>query len=141
MANKEPNSIDAPEEDYLYISQSQIINAGKGLFTAIKIYKDEVIAIFKGEIIPTPIVKNREAKGEDKYFMILPNGTVLDCMHTPCFAKFANDASGFFKSNFKNNAKITLDENKNVCLVATSIIKEGQEVFCSYGHKYWKKYQ
>ena len=34
------NNINALEEDYLYIQQSQIPNSGKGLFTAIKIYKD-----------------------------------------------------------------------------------------------------
>ena len=32
------NTIDAKEEDYLYIHKSQIENSGNGLFTAIKIY-------------------------------------------------------------------------------------------------------
>jgi len=35
--------IDADEADYLYVSLSQLPNAGNGLFTAIDIYKDEVI--------------------------------------------------------------------------------------------------
>lgn len=140
MQNQDNNSIEALEADYLYIQESQIQNSGNGLFTAVKIYKDEIISVFKGEVLTDFEVKVREAKGEDKYFMILLNGSVLDCMHTDCFAKYANDASGFSKSAFKNNAKIALDDNDNVCLVATSTIKEGQEIFCSYGKKYWKKH-
>jgi len=141
MKNQDTNAIEAVESDYLYIQNSQIPNSGSGLFTAVKIYKDEIISVFKGEILSDFEVKVRESKGEDKYFMILLSGLVFDCMHTECYAKYANDARGFSKSAFKNNAKITLDDNDNVCLVATSTIKEGQEIFCSYGQKYWKKHK
>ena len=48
--------------------------------------------------------------------MNLSNGSILDCKNTDCFAKYANDANGYSKSTYKNNAKITLDENQNVCL-------------------------
>ena len=72
--------------------------------------------------------------------MNLLNGSILDCMNRICFAKYANDASGFSKSNFKNNAKITLDENDNVCLVAIKKIKQDDEILCDYGKKYWKKH-
>ena len=81
------NSIDALEADYLYISLSQIPNAGSGLFTAIDIYKDEVIAIFKGEILTRLQAIERAAEGMDRYFMNLHNGSILDSMHTECFAK------------------------------------------------------
>lgn len=141
MMNPDKNTIEASEVDYLYVQESQILNSGNGLFTAIKIYKDEIISVFKGEVLNQSEILKREAKKEDKYFMVLLNGSVLDCMHTDCFAKYANDASGFSKSAFKNNAKITLDDNDNVCLVATSTIKEGQEIFCSYGQKYWRKHK
>lgn len=141
MPDLDKNTIDALEFDYLYVQESQIQNAGNGLFSAIKIYKDEIIAFFKGEVLTQLEVEKREAKGEDKYFMILLNGAVLDCMHTECFAKYANDASGFSKSDFKNNAKITLDDNGNVCLMAIATIQAGQEIFCSYGQKYWKKHK
>ncbi|WP_136666888.1 SET domain-containing protein-lysine N-methyltransferase [Flavobacterium sp. H122] len=141
MPNLDKNTIEALEADYLYIQESQIQNSGNGLFSAVKIYKDEIIAVFKGEVLSQSEIKKREAKEEDKYFMILLNGAVLDCMHTECFAKYANDASGFSKSAFKNNAKITLDDNDNVCLKAISTIKAGGEIFCSYGQKYWKKHK
>jgi len=138
--NQDNNAIEATESDYLYVGESQISSAGSGLYTAIKIYKDEIISIFKGEILTDFQVNEIVEKGEDQYFINLLNGTIMDSKHTECFAKYANDATGFSKSAFKNNAKIALDENDNVCLIASVNIKEGQEIFCSYGKKYWKKH-
>nr|WP_240788931.1 hypothetical protein [Psychroserpens sp. NJDZ02] len=62
----------------------------------------------------------------------------MDSMHIDCFAKYANDAKGDSNSLFKNNAKITLDDDLNVCLKATKHIKFGAEIFCGYGKPYWK---
>ncbi len=133
------NTIDALESDYLYIATSQLPNSGNGLFTAITIYKDEIISLFKGEVLSTDEVTIRVNNGTDQYFMNLINGSILDCKTTDCFAKYANDANGFSKSTFKNNSKITLDENNNVCLIALRKINSGEEIFCDYGKKYWKK--
>ena len=135
------NTIDAQESDYLYVQTSQLSNSGKGLFTAIAIYKEEIISIFKGEILSDIEAELRVKNNTNQYFMNLHNGSILDCRNTDCFAKYANDASGFSKSNFKNNAKITLDENNNVCLMAIRKIKSGEEIFCDYGKKYWKKHK
>lgn len=143
------NTIDAQESDYLYIQTSQLPNSGNGLFTAIAIYKDEIISIFKGEILSNIEADLRAKNNANQYFMNLHNGSILDCKNTDCFAKYANDASGFsipkFRDNFKNNAKITLDDNNNnnnnnVCLIAIRKIKSGEEIFCDYGKKYWKKH-
>ncbi|MES2746798.1 MAG: SET domain-containing protein, partial [Bacteroidota bacterium] len=117
MAITDQNKINAEESDYLYVKNSQLVNSGNGLFTAIAIYKDEIIAVFNGEILSDNESDVRAKLGNNNYFMNLLNGSILDCMHTDGFAKYANDASGFSKSEFKNNAKITLDENQNVCLV------------------------
>ncbi len=136
----ETNSIEALESDYLYIKSSQIKNAGKGLFTAIDIYKDEIISLFKGEIIANKEAKKRAQLNDDKYFINLLDGSILDSMHKDCYAKYANDAEGLSRSNFKNNTKITLDDDNNVCLKASKKIKSGEEVFCSYGKRYWKKH-
>ncbi len=133
------NAIDSLESDYLYVSQSQITNAGQGLFTAIPIYKDEIIAVFKGEILTDKESEKRALEGKDAYFMNLLNGSILDCKNTECFAKYANDTFGFSKSELKNNSKIALDENENVCLIAIKKIQIGEEIFCDYGKKYWKK--
>lgn len=134
------NKIDASESAYLYISASQIPDSGNGLLTAIKIYKDEIISLFKGEILTDVQAKFRVKKGDDKYFINMVDGSIMDSMKVKCFAKYANDAAGFSISNFKNNSKIALDENDNVCLIATRNIKIGEEIFCSYGKKYWEKH-
>jgi hypothetical protein len=134
------NGIDAPESDYLYKSISQLPGSGKGLFTAIDIYKDETIAVFRGELLTGAQAKQRAKKGNDKYFINLLDGSIMDSMKVKCFAKYANDATGFANSNFKNNTKITLDDNNNVCIIAIRNIKTSEELFCSYGKRYWKKH-
>jgi SET domain-containing protein len=134
------NAIESPESDYLYIRQSQIPNSGKGLFTAINIYKEETISIFKGDIVTTAEAAKRIEKGQDQYFINLLDGSIMDSMHVDCFAKYANDAKGISNSVFKNNAKITLDEDDNVVIQATKTIKATEEIFCGYGKRYWKKH-
>ena len=76
------NTIDALESDYLYIATSQLPNSGNGLFTAITIYKDEIISIFKGEVLSTDEATIRINNGTDQYFMNLINGSILDCKTT-----------------------------------------------------------
>ena len=134
------NSIDAQEASYLYVKPSQLVNAGKGLYTAIGIYKDEVISLFKGPILSSKQIANRVLKNEDAYFINMLDGTIMDSRQTPCYAKYANDANGFSKSIFTNNAKIIIDDNGDVCIVATKNIKMNAEIFCSYGKAYWKKH-
>jgi SET domain-containing protein len=134
------HSIDAKESDYLYTQRSQIEHAGDGLFTAIDIYIDEIISLFKGEIISDKESKKRSLRSHDKYFINLLDGSIMDSMHTACYAKYANDAEGFSISGFKNNAEITLDDHDNVCVKALKEIKSGEEVFCGYGKRYWKRH-
>ena len=74
FVNSTSYKIDADESDYLYSEESQIPSSGKGLFTAIPIYKDEVISIFDGENISDEEAKRRATSGEDGYFVNLPDG-------------------------------------------------------------------
>lgn len=139
-ANSATLAIEAREKDYLYIAESRIPGSGKGLFTAIPIYKDEVISVFKGKILSNRDAQCRAAIGEDRYFMNMPDGTILDSMEVKCFAKYANDASGAVKTKHKNNSDITLDEKGAVCIVASRKILAGEEIYCAYGNSYWKKH-
>jgi hypothetical protein len=131
------NVIDAPEHTYLSISVSQLPASGNGLYTAIAIYKEEIIAIFRGELLTDLQVKLRADKKKDQYFIQMLDGSIMDSMKTKCFAKYANDTKGSTNSIFSNNAKIALDEDDNVCLIATRNIKSNEEIFCDYGKKYW----
>jgi hypothetical protein len=134
------NVIDAKESDYLFIHPSQIPASGKGLYTAIDIYKDEVISHFKGEVLSEKQIQYRVNKNQDQYFIAMLDGNILDSKKVNCFAKYANDAKGTANNIYKNNAKITIDELDNICLVATKKIKSGEEIFCGYGKKYWDKH-
>jgi SET domain-containing protein len=132
-------AIELAESEYLYIETSQLPNAGNGLFTAILLEKNDIISYFKGEILTNKEADKRIKEKKDQYFISLLNGSIMDSMQTDCFAKYANDAEGFSNTLFSNNAKITLDEENKVCLIATKTIKANEEIFCSYGKKYWKK--
>ncbi len=135
-----PDKIDARETDYLYVRASGIPGAGDGLFVSVKIFKNEIISYFKGEILSDAEAATRAENHQDGYFINMPNGTIMDSRNVKCFAKYANDAEGFSSGVLKNNAKISLDEFNKVCLVATRNIMTGEEIFCSYGKKYWKKH-
>ena len=111
------------------------------MFTAIKIYKHEIISIFKGEILTEIEADIRIKNNLDKYFINMIDGTILDSMNIDCFAKYANDAEAFQKDQCQNNAKISLDDENNVCIIATRNIKSCNEIFCSYGKRYWKKHR
>ncbi len=139
-SNSTTYKIEAKEPDYLYIKESQIPGSGNGLFTAIPVYKHEVIAIFKGKILSDKEAQLRATNGEDAYFMNMPDGTILDAMRVKSFAKYANDATGIVKTKFKNNSKITLNEDGHVCVVAKRKLLVDEEIFCSYGTDYWKKH-
>ncbi|MFM2191945.1 MAG: hypothetical protein RLZZ118_902 [Bacteroidota bacterium] len=138
-----PEPILAAEADYLYIQASQIVNAGNGLFTAIPIFKNEIISIFKGEILTQKEAQSRIDNLQDGYFINMLNGKIMDSQLIDCFAKYANDADGncnnTFQSLFKNNAIITLSDKQEICIVATKKIKAGDEIFCSYGKGYWNR--
>jgi SET domain-containing protein len=136
-----PDAIDAKESEYLYLKTSGILNSGKGLYTSIRIYKNEVISLFKGEILSNKEAVIRANARKDGYFINMLDGSIMDSMHIKCFAKYANDHEGFMKTGIKNNAKISLDENNNVCLVALRPIKINEEIFCGYGKAYWKNFR
>jgi SET domain-containing protein len=110
------------------------------LFTAIDFYKGEVVSIFRGETIDELEADRRIRLLEDQYFIVLLDGRILDSKYTDCFAKYANDAEGLENNAFKNNAYITLDDDNEVCIVATRNIKLGEEIFCAYGKSYWEKH-
>ncbi len=134
------NKIDEAESAYLYISLSQLPASGNGLHTAINIYKDEYIAMFKGEILTNLQARLRAKNNKDQYFITMLDGSIMDSMKRKCFAKYANDTMGSANTLFKNNAKIGLDEQENICLIATRYIKCGEEIFCGYGSRYWHRH-
>ena len=130
------NNIEDLEADYLYIATSQLPNSGNGLYTAIDIYKGEVISLLKEEIVTSKHVALRVKNDKDKYFISMLDGIIMDSMKEKFFAKYANGAEGFSKPKFNNFAKIALDVENQVCIIAKKNIKVGEEIFCGYLKKY-----
>ena len=128
------------EEEYLYTALSGLPGAGQGLFTAITLYKDEVIALYRGERLSAREAGDRATQRLDRYFMELPDGTTLDAMAVEGYAKFANDAKGSAETALRNNAVIAMDDSGKVCLRAIRRIRTGEEVLCGYGKRYWRRH-
>ena len=51
------------------------------------------------------------------------DGIIMDSMKEKFFAKYANGAEGFSKPKFNNFAKIALDVENQVCIIAKKILK------------------
>ncbi|WAC01990.1 SET domain-containing protein [Lacinutrix neustonica] len=117
------------ESDYLYVKKSQIEYAGDGLYTAIDIYKNEIISRFKGERITNEEAKKRAQENKDRYFINLLDSSIMDSMNTECYAKYANDVEILSKSHYKSNAQITLDDDDNVCIKAIRKINSEKKYF------------
>jgi hypothetical protein len=64
------DSIDLDESEYLYVEDSQIPNAGKGLFTSIDIEKNEIISKFIGDILSDYEADIRADRGDDDYIRL-----------------------------------------------------------------------
>lgn len=138
--NTSDEAIDAPEWDYLYTSPSHIPGAGLGLFTAISIYAGEHIARYTGRVLTDAVSDQLIAEGKDDYFLLLPDGRILDAGgDTKCAAAYANDAAGPVRIGRRNNACFDAVTQTHIVLLATRNIKAGEEIFCTYGARYWKK--
>lgn len=130
------------EAEFLQVKESQIPNSGRGLFLLTERKQGELIALFRGEVLSYEAAEQRALKNEDGYFINMSNGTILDSMHVECFAKYANDAHGLGKTKFKINTQIQLIGKDHIaCLIAIKDIKSGEEIFTTYGKKYWKNFK
>lgn len=132
-------SIDAEEEEYLYVAPSGIPGAGLGLFTAIPVHRGEVVAVYTGEVLTAAEARRRAADCRDAYFVTLLDGSTLDSASHTCLAKYANDADGPGRTRLRNNAVITLDDEDRPCIMALRTIPAGREVLVSYGPAYWSR--
>lgn len=137
------------EKDYLIIKESTLPNAGRGLFTTKDIKKYEIVAKYEGEILTYGEYMRRNIKGDNEYFILCESYDMMDSKNIECFAKYANDASydnldntDYYQFNERpnrpdNNTDIRQYKNNINYLIANRDIKEGEEIFTSYGESYW----
>src|SRR5688572_18794057 len=88
-------------EKHLFVKQSTIPNAGKGLFTKVPIPKNTRIVEYKGRRTIWKEVSNDDTNG---YIYSINNNNVIDAKRTlSALARYANDAKGLVRVKGINN--------------------------------------
>jgi SET domain-containing protein len=124
----------------LFIQESLIPGAGKGLFTDTLIKKGKIIIEYTGEKLTWAQCekRNNEQEGLNGYFFFVSKNNCIDAQHTlDSLGRYANDAQGYKKvEGLKNNAEYQIIKRKPY-IIAKKNIKAGEEIFVSYGKEYW----
>jgi uncharacterized protein len=122
----------------LVIQTSQIPNAGKGLFTTENIAKGTLYIEYLGDKYTWKQCQKRALDDKEGYVFYISERLCIDAFDTPeHLARFANDAAGLTKTKGLCNNTIFHIDKKRGYLQATRNIKEGEELFVSYGKDYW----
>ena len=123
-------------EKSLYVKSSQLLGAGKGLFTSISIKKGDRIVEYKGRHVPWKVAKHQD--GNNAYLLRLNRTTAIDGhAFLKTFGRYANDAKGFGKIvGMRNNAEYLIYGRK-CFIVATRAIVNDEEILVGYGKVFW----
>lgn len=126
----------------LYIDNSILKGAGKGLFTNSLIKRGERVVEYTGDIITWKECERRNEAMKDgigAYYFYISAKKCIDAQHhLDSMARYCNDANGFTKVvGLKNNARFEIIKNK-VYIIASRNLKPGDEIFVAYGREYWQ---
>ena len=123
-------------ERKLFVKESTLPGAGKGLFTTEFIAKDTCIIEYKGTISTWKNVNHDD--GNNAYVFFVNNNHVVDaCNHLHELGRYANDAKGLKQTKgLTNNARYVVDK-KRIFIYAVKNIAAGAEIFVGYGKDYW----
>lgn len=127
------------KDQHLKIKQSQIPNAGMGLYTTIRRPAHRLVAPYTGRQITRPANDYRSHYA----IQLTPNGRgppykYVDANYTTDGAgRFANNAKR--RDHFTNNSHLAPDPVNRGMAKVTSIraIPAGREIFAMYGRDYW----
>ncbi len=123
-------------EKYLFVEESTIPGAGKGLFTSIEIAKGTRIVEYKGRRTTWKEVKNDST---NYYIYTINRNNVIDAQKTlSAFARYANDARGFTRIKGLTNNCVYVNEGTRAFIESTKNIPAGAEIFVDYTQDYWK---
>ena len=120
-------------ESKLFTKQSNITNAGIGLFTGTKIAKNSHICNMGGVLLDDKEFEALEI-AEREYGVRIQENLILSAHNEKThLGRFANTNPG------KNNARLVVDrKNKTVSLRSTTCIEKNGEVYIPYGRAFWK---
>jgi uncharacterized protein len=124
-------------EKQLYVKNSTLPNAGKGLFTKKFIPKGTRIVEYKGRTRTWKEVKADEQ--ESPYIYYVKRNFVIDALNDKkALARYANDARGLERvKDISNNAEY-VEDGVRVFIEAAKDIPAGGEILVGYGPEYWQ---
>lgn len=124
------------KSDILFISESTLPGAGKGLFTREAIKKGTRIIEYEGRIRTWKEVENDGVF--NGYVLYIKANHVIDAStYETSFGRYANDAQGLTRvKGLTNNAEYQ-EDGKKVFIHATRNIPAGAEILVAYGKEYW----
>jgi hypothetical protein len=123
------------------VKQSNIANAGKGLFATKTFKKNAVIGSYSGENVSQAEINRRygNSKRDNAPYALgasNANGRVLDSACSRSIMSIANSGRQRSRNNAKFSHKMKQDGTINVR--ATKKIEAGDEIMIWYGKDYWK---
>ena len=123
-------------EKHLFVKESKLPNAGKGLFTKIEIAKGTRILEYKGKLQTWNEVKE---DSDNAYLFVINSRAVINAApFKKLLGRYANDAAGLLKvKGLTNNAEYVV-EGKRCFIEAKKNIPANEEIFVAYGKEYWK---
>jgi SET domain-containing protein len=123
-------------EKYLYVEDSTIPGAGKGLFTSIDIAKGTRIVEYKGRRTTWKEVKDDST---NYYIYTINRNNVIDAQKTlSALARYANDAKGFNRVKGITNNCVYVNDGNKAFIESVKNIPAGSEIFVDYTQEYWK---
>src|SRR5215212_6508211 len=119
----------------LFVENSSIPGAGKGLFTSVNIEKGQIIIEYTGEINTWEEVRRDST---NMYIYFVSEDHVINAKNFPdAIARYANDAHGITRvDGIHNNSRFVNREGK-IFIKATKFIPAGSEILVEYGKGYW----
>lgn len=136
----------------VFVADSKLLHAGRGLFADKAFYKNDLITEYGGEVIDADEAKRRRAKGVASHIRsLVPMHVCIDGRHVSAArqgeggASFINDSLGKHAYNCKFVVKQTregvvrtgLSVLDRCFVVALCDIRKGDELYVSYGNDYW----
>jgi uncharacterized protein len=122
-------------EKHLFVKESNIPGAGKGLFTTVDIPKGTRIVEYKGRRTVWKEVKDDTS---NYYIYTINRNNVIDAQKTlSALARYANDAKGLTRvKGLTNNCVYVNDKNK-AFIESVKNIPAGAEILVDYTQDYW----
>lgn len=122
-------------EKHLFVKESTIPGAGKGLFTKTDIPKGSRIVEYKGR---RTVWKEVKDSSDNYYLYTINRNNVIDAQKTlSALARYANDAKGLTRVKGITNNCVYVNEGNRAFIESVKDIAAGAEIFVDYTKEYW----